>query len=384
MMGDYPMKSTFKKLFAVITVFALVFGAVSASANAYENPFDPEAYASIVTASDVQGTGTEAYDYMNDVLTVIKADGLKTPDALLIGGDFTKLLFDNAVPGISRIRHNYLALYPEADPCSVACVQGNHDNPKDEFAETGFYDMGSFCLYAINENDFPWQQSIKGSKTVEKTAADMEKALDKMISSGDRRPVIVMTHVPLHHTNRGSYGDNMYASYIFNVLNEKANTLDIIFIFGHNHSGSYDDYIGGSVNFLAPGETILVPRADKKGEDCFTEEALNFTYTNCGYVGYSGNTQSDTSTNALTVGVIQLTSDRIRFVKYDKNGPLFSWDVARINSDTSVKAAAYPELDDKCPCHSENPVVKIFWNIWIFFCKTFGIESFCTCGVSHY
>ena len=161
-----------------------------------------------------------------------------------------------------------------------------------------------------------------------------------MIAAGDTRPVIVLTHVPLHHTRRDSGGDNLYSSYIFDVLNQAAKTLDIIFLFGHNHSSSYDDYIGGSVNLLAPGDEIRLPDRANKSTSTYLTQTLAFTYANCGYVGYSGNGVSDTSTNALTVGCIRLTENSIRFVRYSENG-LYSIDyIARKNPGT---ANASPE-----------------------------------------
>ena len=378
------MKKFMKKAVSVLLALTVIMSFVLMGTAETKTTYASDAYATIVTGSDFQHSGTEAYDRFGKILGLAKNDCMPTPDSVLIGGDYTMVLLDNARPGISRIRNNLLSVYPDADPSSVACILGNHDNPKDEFAETGFYNMGAFCLYAINENDFPWNQRLRSDKKVKALADDIAACLDEMIENGDKRPVIVMTHVPLHHTDRGSYGDNMYASYIFNVLNEKGKKLDIIFIFGHNHSGDYDDYIGGSVNFMKPGDTIRVPLPDKKGEECYTEETLSFTYTNCGYMGYSDNAQSETSTNALTMGIIQFTYDKLRFIRYDENGVYAVNEVAKLNKGTATEAPEYPALDDKCICHSDNPILKVIWKVWIFMCKIFGAYQFCTCGEAHY
>ncbi len=182
--------------------------------------------------------------------------------------------------------------------------------------------------------DFPWKQSKSSEKEkiVKETAKTLESSLDSLLSSGDKRPVIVLTHVPLHHTTRNSAGDNMYSSYIFSVLNKAAKKLDIIYLFGHNHSDDHDDYIGGSVNFMAPGDKIRIPLSDRTGEDCYTDETLNFTYTNCGYIGYSDNNVTETSTNVLTLGAIRLFANKIVILKYTEEG-LFRQDtVRRVNS----------------------------------------------------
>lgn len=373
-----------KRVISVVLALITAISCVLMGTAENKTVFADGAYATIVTASDFQRYDLSAYNRFGKILNLAKNDGMPTPDALLIGGDYTMVLLDDAVPGISRIRNTLLSAYPEADPRSVICIQGNHDNPKEEFTETGFYNMGAFCLYVINEDDFPWKQHNHSDKGVKAVAKDIEACLNQMIESGDKRPVIVLTHVPLHHTDRNKYGDNMYASYIFNVLNEKAKQLDIVFLFGHNHSNDCDDYIGGSVNFMAPGEKIRIPLPDKRGEDCYTEETLNFTYTNCGYMGYSNNSKTETSTDALTMGTIQLTNDTLRFVRYSENGVYSINEVGKVNRNEYVSNPEFPELDDKCICHSENPFLKFVWKIWTFMCRITGLNHYCTCGKAHY
>lgn len=373
-----------KKLLSFLLAITLVLGLCVTAFAGDASPFAKDAYATVLAASDFQRYNVnEAYNRFGNILNKAKGEGLPEPDSVLIGGDYTMFLYDNAVPGIAKIRGAVLDTFPGVNPASVVCCQGNHDNPKKEFVQTGFYDMGSYCLYAINEDDFPWKQSEHKPDGVKAIAEDLEQSLDGMLKKDDRRPVIVVTHVPLHHTVRNGYGDNMYASYLFDVLNEKGKQLDIIFMFGHNHSGTYDDYIGGAVNFMAPGETIRVPLADKKGENCYSEQTLRFTYTNCGYVGFSDNAVSDTSTDTLTVGMIQFTPDTLHFVKYGEQGVYRVYDVRRVCPGSAVGEAQYPELVDNCPCHSENPVVRELYTVFTFFCKLFRLNRYCVCGAHH-
>lgn len=320
-----------KKLLSIVLCALLLAGLFVPGTAA--GRFDDGAYASVLTGSDFQAYGAEAYERFGKLLTLMKNDGLQTPDSMLVGGDYTKLLFDYAVPGISQIRDQLTAVYPEADPKRVVCIQGNHDNPVSGFTKTGFYDMGVYNLYVINEDDFPWLQGLRPGVElhVKKVAADLEKRLNALINAGDTRPVLVMTHLPLHHSSRVLYSDNLYSSYIFNALNAAGRTLDIVFLFGHQHSGDYDDYIGGAVNFMAPGDTIRVPKAGKPGENAYTEETLTFTYTNCGYIGYTNNNNTETSTDALTLGVIRFTDDEIKVIKYSENGFFRENSVARRN-----------------------------------------------------
>ncbi|MBQ4207231.1 MAG: hypothetical protein II621_02910, partial [Clostridia bacterium] len=102
------------------------------------------------------------------------------------------------------------------------------------------------------------------------------------------------------------------------------------------------DYIGGSVNFMAPGDTVRIPNPEKRGEDNYLEETLNFTYTNCGYIGYSKNNQTETSTNVLSMGAIRFFADRFVFLKYTEDGLFRQDEVQRKNAaaDADLQQAA--------------------------------------------
>lgn len=341
------MKKTLNTILSLVLAAALVV-TCAVSGFAAKSHFAQDAYASVITVSDVQDKVPDAFTRFGNILKLMKADGLTDPDSVLVGGDFSKILPDYATPGIQRLKDAYASVYPSENPASVICVQGNHDLASVGFTKTGLYDMGAYWLYAVNENDFPWNQYLRLPLRIRKLADKMSSELAALAESGDSRPVLVLTHVPLHHTDRTKYGDNMYSSYLFNVLNEAAEKLDIVFLFGHNHSGHYDDYIGGTVNFLAPGDTIRIPLPDKKGEDCYTEETLNFTYTNCGYVGYSNNGTENGSTDILTVGTIQIMKDRLRFIRYSEEGFVCEEEVERpAPSAASGELIEYPALKNE-------------------------------------
>lgn len=337
-------------------------------------------YASVITASDFQSAGNIAYNRFRNIIGKMKDDGLSEPDSVLTGGDYSLMLNNHARNDIAKVKGIVIEAFPEINPNAIVTIQGNHDNAMEEFADTGFIDMGAYCLYVINEDDFSWKQNKTDGSTVKAVADDIDLKLGAMIDSQDLRPVIILTHVPLHHTRRTNYGDNMYASYIFKVLNERGKNLDIIFLFGHNHSGNFDDYIGGSVNFLSKGEEIRIPMSDKYGKECYTKETLNFTYLNCGYVGMSLNSDNDYSTNELTAGLIQFYKDEIKFTKYSTKGVFKTWTVEKINKNTTVKEPSYPEFECSCQCHSGN---NVFWNIRMLFCRIFNINTYCACGEVH-
>lgn len=368
------MKKTLKIALSVVFVLAIVFSSLAFVSAETESAFEGRAYATVVTASDFQDYDSKAFIRFGNILGLMKEDGMVQPCSMLSAGDYSRILPDYATAGIVQLKSAMLGVYPEMDENAILCIQGNHDIKSAGFIPTGFSDMGSYCLYAINENDFPWDQYLTNGSKVKKTAADVEEKLNAMIEAEDFRPVIIITHVPLHHTRRGGGGDNQYASYLFDVINKAAEKLDIIFLFGHNHSSDYDDYIGGSVNYIAKGETIRIPYADKRSETEYKEETLNFTYTNAGYVGYSGNGTENGSTNVLTVGAIQFTKDSFHLVKYAESGVIATYDVDRINVDDSdtiggISAAKIPVINNSFLYELAKKIINFLLSIF----KTFPI-----------
>ena len=144
-------------------------------------------------------------------------------------------------------------------------------------------------------------------------------------------------HVPLHFTARTSSlhttGDNLYSSLIFDVVNEAAKSLDIVYLFGHNHSKGWDCYIGGSSVYKAKSDTILIPVFSDEmiNTDEYSKEKLEFTYLNAGYTGYymnCGTAELDAGTvgeyhaadETLTGTVFEIFDDRIVITRYDADG----------------------------------------------------------------
>lgn len=317
-----------KKSFSVLLVFFLLltlFSPLKAGA------VQEDCCATIITASDFQG-GEDAFPNFGEMLGLIQEAGCTEPDLFLFGGDYGD---DSGVdPTVSTelVMDQVRNVYPDVTRDNTIFVQGNHDaeDPSGEYLTlTGFYEFEDFVVYSINEDSYNAKQSGREdyAQVVQALSGDIGEKLGQMIETGDTRPVFVTTHVPLHHSSRRSYGDTLYSKYLFEVLNEMGQQLDIIFLFGHNHSGKYDDYIGGAVNYLPQGSSIRIPVPDPEaqGMDAYTEETLNFTYMNYGYVGYSNNTDNSVSTSTLTTGVIELCPTVIRISRYSKDG-LYSTD----------------------------------------------------------
>ncbi|MGN0487367.1 MAG: VWA domain-containing protein [Acutalibacteraceae bacterium] len=294
-----------------------------------------DAYATVFSASDFQSSDITV-NYLA-ILQQIVAAGYTTPDGILCGGDYNG--YTGTATDVQKIIDDTKTIYPDMADDNFIFVQGNHDDPHELLTPSGFHEFEDYVVYSLNEDDFKTSQSGRTAydEVVQARAADIRSNLENMIAIGDTRPVFFITHVPFHHSSRSTYGDNLYAKYIVDVLNDMGQYLDIISMFGHNHSSNYDDYIGGSVNYIAKGETMRVPIPDtaQQGATGYTEETLNFTYMNCGYVGYSSNAVSSTSTNVLTTGVFEICPTSIELSRYTSSGLYTTETIERINPQTS-------------------------------------------------
>ena len=200
-------------------------------------------------------------------------------------------------------------------------TEGNHDAPTVELiAPTGPHDpLGApYGVFAINENDY---SAYGGGSTA--VANQLTAYFNEKIASDTwgNKPIFVLCHVPLHYSRRTideSCGKN--ALPIVNALNAAGEAgLNVIFLFGHNHSGDYDAYIGGGSIYLAKGDSILV--SDPNGvKNAPSEVTLNFTYMNAGYVGYYANHGSEAD-RTLTMTTFRIQADgSVIISRYDANG----------------------------------------------------------------
>lgn len=210
----------------------------------------------------------------------------------------------------------------------IIFVQGNHDAMSGSISESGLHEYKDYLVYVLNtENDYPWTQGDGPEKrdTVMRASRDLKECLDGLAESGETRPVFIAGHLPLHFTARTSSlhstGDNMYSKYIFDVVNEAAESLDVIYVFGHNHSNTWDAYLGGSCVYRGTGDTVLIPVAGESTSytDEYSEEKLIFTYMNAGFTGYYHSCGTDTD-DALTCTVAEIYGDRIVITRYDAEG----------------------------------------------------------------
>lgn len=249
-------------------------------------------------------------------------NGITSADGFLFCGDYDYDLtqsVSNTSSGLDSLKQAVSGVITSTPDNSVF-VQGNHDSgiATAGMSPSGNNDpsTGKYGVFVINEDDYPWQGSSgTAEETVKQTAQNLRDYLNSKIAVNYTAPIFVVSHLPLHYSMRSKRdGDNKYANYIFDVLNEAgAHGLNIIYMFGHNHSHGWDDYLGGAQVFLTKGDILNVAQ---KSQTVYNEETLNFTYMNAGYTGYYQNTNNNAPSTDLTMTSFEIGDDDVIINRY--------------------------------------------------------------------
>jgi len=275
----------------------------------------------LIAGSDFQAsTWDKNISNVNAILGGIQStDGYELFDGMLFPGDFTPSHgHDASTEGIGVLDEfsNGFVIG------NKVYAEGNHDAPTvEKLNPYGNNDPvgGTYGVFVIHEEDY----GQFGGTSANDPAADLKAYFDEKIASGwdTKKPIFVMTHVPLHFNWRtvSDYGAGKNAQGIVEALNYGGeNGFNVIFLFGHNHSSDYDAYVGGSAIYLAKGDTMLIAKPENYKE--YQEVELKFTYMNAGYVGYFADTGCGVDTT-LTMTTFKIQADgSVIITRYDANG----------------------------------------------------------------
>lgn len=307
------MKLT-KRITALLLTICIVIGLLPATAwAANETTY-------VLAGSDFQARKghSEGAGTVSTILGNIVVD-YPTMDGFLFAGDYD-VNYDDSANGKATLQEAVQEVYGEG--MHEVYGQGNHD--ADNLVGTtlnasGANDASDYGVFLINEKDYMWYNDDEA--TIKNTASKLETYLNTKRNAGYKKPIFVVSHLPLHYnmrTRTSGNGDGKYANYIFDVLNEAgAAGLNIIFLFGHNHSNGWDDYLGGASVFLKKGDKINIAQSSTT---VFEEETLAFTYMNAGYVGYYGDSYTSSVDKTLTMTTFAITDTSVTISRYDANG----------------------------------------------------------------
>lgn len=290
----------------------------------------------LIAASDFQSyedAHNTCRNQMNKIFWAIKKD-YSHADGFLFAGDYYHQ-YDNyqSELGIQTMTETVLNAGFGIEEDNIIKVQGNHDQVGTRYlSPSGENDPESedYGVFVINEDDFMWfagSGSQNGSEnvnqhasTVEKTAENLRDYLQDKIDENFTAPIFVVSHLPLHYSMRTYvYGDGRYARYIYDELEYGANAgLNIVFLFGHNHSHGWDHHLGASSIYLTRGDTINIGVPSNPA--ACVQETLNFTYLNAGYIGYFSTDYNEPVDTTLTMTVYEFDDDELIIKRYDQNG----------------------------------------------------------------
>lgn len=320
-----------KKQLSWLLMVCMILGMIPLNVSAAENT--PNLAASltdgsvtVIAGSDFQNpNGNEAgAQTVTSILTQMRNAGYSKADGFLFCGDYDYSTVGNkekTEAGITALKNAVTGVYDtlEDDTSNdgkMIMVEGNHDHADASgLAKSGAHDTDEYGVYVINEDDYMWRNS--DAVTIQNTANALDNYLDSKIKEGYQKPVFVVSHLPLHYSMRTKNdGDGMYANYIFDVLDAAGESgLNIIYLYGHDHSNGWDDYLGGSSVYLAKGDQINIAQASK---EVFNVETLDFTYMNAGFTGYYEN--HNKADDTLTMTVFSITDDNVQVERYSANG----------------------------------------------------------------
>ena len=271
-----------------------VFNIKRAVGRAIINPYEVSDMGEtvLIAGSDFQAsTWDKNKANVNAILGGIQStDGYELFDGMLFAGDYTPNHgHDNATEGIGvldEFTDGFVIGNKVYD-------EGNHDAPTVEMLSPyGNNDPvgGTYGVFVFHEEDYgQFGDSDDHERNSQIVGDDLKAYFDEKVNSGwdTKKPIFVMTHVPLHFNWRtvSDYGAGEGAQYIVDALNYGGELgFNVIFLYGHNHSGDYDAYLGGASIYLAKGDTMLVANPEDYTE--YQEMEIKFTYLNAGYVGY--------------------------------------------------------------------------------------------------
>lgn len=273
----------------------------------------------LIAGSDFQVSNHNT-SRIQQILLTLAVHGITKADGAFFCGDYTLNSVDEnggqSSYGLATLKNLFTPIVGD----KMTFVQGNHD-PEDTvgLSKSGNNDPVSqkYGAYVIHEDQYlqyNWDHSLG---VAEKTAADLKKYLDEKANSGWNKPIFILSHVGLHWGNRTiKEGSAIHGGLLVDVLNEAGKKgLNIIFLYGHDHSGGVADFMGGAAIYLKKGDTMEVCTGQKKEHEPRT---INFTYMNAGYIGYYSTDEASCDAT-VTMSVFRIKGNEVIITRYDGN-----------------------------------------------------------------
>ncbi len=311
-------RSVIVRLLSFLLCLTLVVGVLPATVlrDAFEVNAAEQDSTIVIAASDYQASSDAAGTAV--IQKILSQMGYSKVDGVLFAGDYS-VNTSSTTTNIANLEKAFTDKLTIAN--DLVLVQGNHDDDSfvsnGSLSASGAHDAENYGVFVIHEQDYMYRNDDE--TRIKQTAGNLEKYLNDKIEKGYDKPVFVVSHLPLHYSMRTQVEshDGKHAKYIFDVLNEAGGKgLNIIFLFGHNHSHGWDDPYGGSAIFLTRGDKINIAQHSTTE---YTQETLYFTYMNAGYVGYYRHVNEGAETT-LTMTAFEITGNEVTVKRYSQDG----------------------------------------------------------------
>ncbi len=220
----------------------------------------------IFFATDVHGKTAN----FTNVLSAVKKD--TSVGVVALGGDYEV--------SASSLQSYVRSVFPDA---KTFFTTGNHDTTGNSLQKTGeAFTNEHYSLFLIAYEDFKNANAVSSLTNYLKSYNTNQKTVGK--------PLFIMSHLPLHadrHDNTNAY---KYAD----LLNKYGKTIDIIYMWGHNHT------VDKTLWYKTIGDEITTEGGSKI--------KLNFSYITAGYIkeGYGL--------------AVRVNADTITFQRYNTIG----------------------------------------------------------------
>ncbi|MBO4720850.1 MAG: hypothetical protein J5658_13410, partial [Prevotella sp.] len=226
---------------------------------------------------------------LNSVLSTVSGDGIAYT---VIGGDIQ----DSGNGSLSTYTSAITGALTSLETKDCYFTYGSHDSGMSTTGTNGFLDsastgavnLGTAWLWGISYDEMTNSSSAS-------TAAAAFTSWVNGLASDDHKAIIIMSHVPIHQRRNDNPGGATWLS----AINAAAESKDILFFWGHNHTGWGDN--DSTYKYVAPGGS-LKPQGGNNTE-------IKFTYALAGFIGQSAN-------GAWKGSTVEVESDLITIKQY--------------------------------------------------------------------
>lgn len=188
----------------------------------------------------------------------------------------------------SMVKSEVTALYPSAE---VDIIYASHDQyANDDATILNCKSQGSSGLIYTGQDNAYYVYGI-AYNDMNVSSPDTTGFTNWIATIGQDVPVFIVSHMPLHRRR----GDNYGAAVWLSAINAAAETHEIVFFWGHNHTGENE----------TDWSVFLVEKGGRITPQGGNETTINFAYMNAGYL------------NANAATLVKIEKDKVELQKYN-------------------------------------------------------------------